>query len=106
MFRTFKRPKVRGVTASPDVAHMINLIAIRDVTVVHLEDCAVEHFHLVVVAAGVAPGLPEVSILVELVRDGYEAACFHLYEMKRLRLMVSGFQPTCCQPCIRQRGDI
>lgn len=67
MFRAFQNPKVLGVAAGSHVAQVVNLIAIRDVTVVHLEDSAVEHFNVAVLSARVAPSLPEVTIRIEFV---------------------------------------
>jgi hypothetical protein len=67
VFRAFQNPKVLGVTAGSHVAHVVNLIAVRDVTVVHLEDSAVEHFHLTVMGAVIAPRLPEVTVSIQFV---------------------------------------
>ena len=81
-------------------------MALRDWPEVHLVDSAVKHLHHAVTCAVIAPGLPEVTVWIELVGDGDEAACVHFDEVERLGLMPSGTLPTTVQSCIRLRVDI
>lgn len=69
----------------------------------HLVDSAVKHLHHAVTCPVIAPGLPEVTVLVQLVGDRDEAACIHLNKTEGLRLVFSGSLPSCFQLCIQQQ---
>ena len=94
------------VTAGSYVAHVVYFVSLRNRTEVHLEYSAVKHLHHAVTCAVIAPGLPEVTVLVQLVGDGDEAACIHFNEVEGLGLVPNGIPPTTAQSCIRQRGGI
>lgn len=98
MFRPFHYPEVLGVTASSHVAHMVHIVAFRNVAVEHLEYCAVEHLDIVLVLTRRSKTLPEVTISIQAVADRHEASRFEFYEAESPVAWISESLPTCLQP--------